>query len=376
MPEFKLPFLGGGPEGDALRGAELTTALTEMADRKAFLLVATPYISFAARLVECRPGELRLRATLSREFMLKTLQDQGFRLRIPWGMGIAAASTRLLGVEEVEGKRVLRVQVPDSFVQDEPRQAFRVAAVGASRGVVNVGGGLLLKASVDNLSTQGVCLFVAEPLPPGGLIVNRPIRLSLVLEQGPSLDLEGRLVHQDDQLLGVAFEPAPSITAKADLENWLQPKIDEARRRWDNRAALRALADQAARPRSLPEGVLILTREADLLAQMGEALGERLSLRSCGLALAPLKEALDLLPPQAIVVPWKGGGVQARHTIRSLAEAFPAGTPVVVLGLGTDYGGRELALELKPATYVAWPTAQGAFFSRLLEGLIRKAWGA
>lgn len=376
MPESKLPFLGGGPEGDALKGAELKTALTEMADRKAFLLVATPYISFSARLVECRPGELRLRATLSREFMLKTLQDQGFRLRIPWGMGIAAASTRLLGVEEVEGKRVLRVQVPDAFMQDEPRQAFRVAATGASRAVVNIGGDRLLKASVDNLSSQGVSLFVTEPLPTEGLIVNRPIRMSLVLEQGPSLDLEGRLVHQDGQLLGVAFEPAPSITAKADLENWLQPKIDEARRRWENRAALRAMADQAARPRSLPEGVLVLTREGDLLAQMSDILGERLSLRSCGLALAPLKEALDQLPPQAIVVPWKGGGVQARHTIRNLAEAFPSGTPVVVLGLGADYGGRELALELKPATYVAWPTAQGAFFSRLLEGLIRKAWGA
>jgi hypothetical protein len=268
------------------------------------------------------------------------------------------------------------VQIPDSFVQDEPRQAFRVGATGASRAVIFIGGDRLLRASLDNLSTQGVSLFVTESLPPEGLIVNRPIRLSLVLEQGPSLDLEGRLVHQDGQLLGVAFEPPPSITAKADLETWLQPKIDEARRRWENRAALRAMADQAARPRSLPEGILVLSREVDLLAQLGDILGDRLALRSCGLALAPLKEALELLPPQVIVVPWKGGGVQARHTIRNLAEAFPAGTPVVVLGLGGDYGGRELALELKQATYVAWPTAQGAFFSRLLEGLIRKAWGA
>lgn len=374
MQVSKLPFLGGGPQGDALKGTALSGALEEMAGRKAFLMVATPYISFSARLVECRPGELRLRATLSQDFMLKTLQDQGFRLRIPWGMGIAAAPTRLLGVEEVDGKRVLRVQVPERFAEDEPRRAYRVGAMGQSRAVINPGGDRLLKATLDNLSTHGASLFVTEPLPSEGLIVNRPLRLSLVLEQGPSLDLEGRLIHQDGQLLGVAFEPPPTVMSRAGLDGWLQPRIEEARRQWENRVALRAQAEQAIRPRSQPEGVLLLSRDADLLAQMGDMLGERLTLRSCGLALAPLKEALDT-PPQAIIIPWISGGLQARHTLRNLAEAFPAGTPVVVLGLGTDYGGRELALELKQATYVAWPTAQGAFFARLLEGLIRKAWG-
>ena len=370
----KLPFLGGGPQGDSLKGADLTTALAEMAERKAFLMVATPYLSFPGRVLERRGGELLIRATMSRDFLLKTLEDQGFRLRIPWGLGMAAAPTRLLGLEEVEGKRVLRVPVPDRFLEDEPRRAYRVGSVGPSRAVINAGGDRLLKASLDNLSTIGASLFVSEALPSEGLIMNRPLRLSLVLEQGPSLDLEGRLIHQDGQLLGLAFEPPPSAIVMALLEGWLQPRVDEARRQWDNRVALRAIADQAIRPRALPEGVLLLSREAGLLAQMTEVLGERLALRSCGLALAPLKEAMEM-PPQVIIVPWAGGGLQARHTIRNLAETFPAGTPVVVLGLEADYGGRELALELKPATYVARATAQGAFFVRLLEGLIRKAWG-
>lgn len=371
----KLPFLGGGAQGDTLKGPDLTAALDEMAERKGFLMVATPYLSFPGRVLERRGGELLVRATMSRDFMLKTLGDQGFRLRMPWGLGMAAAQTRLLGLEEIEGKRVLRVPVPERFVEDEPRRAFRVGSVGQSRAVINPGGDLLLKASLDNLSTHGACLFVTESLPAEGLIVNRPLRFSLVLEQGPSLDLEGRLIQQDGQLLGVAFDPPPSPTTLALLEAWLGPRIDEARRRWENRAELRAMADQAARPRTLPEGVLLLSRDAGLLAQMGEALGDRLSLRSCGLALAPLKEALET-PPQAIVVPWSGGGLQARHTIRSLAESFPAGTPVVVLGLEADYGGRDLALELKQATYVAQTTVRGAFFARLLEGLVRKAWGS
>lgn len=370
----KLPFLGGGPQGDSLKGPELAAALAEMAERKAFLMVATPYLSFPGRVLERRGGELLIRVTMSREFLLKTLGDQGFRLRIPWGLGMAAAPARLLGLEELEGKRVLRVPVPERFMEDEPRRAFRVGSVGPSRAVFNPGGDRLLKASLDNLSTHGASLFVTEALPPEGLIVNRPLRLSLVLDQGPSLDLEGRLIQQDGQLLGVAFEPPPSAPTMALLEGWLQPRVDEARRQWENRAALRAMADQAARPHALPEGILVLSRDPGLLAQMGEALGERLALRSCGLALAPLKEALET-PPQAIVVPWAGGGLQARHTIRALADSFPAGTPVVVLGLEADYGGRDLAMELKQATYVARTTIQGAFFVRLLEGLIRKAWG-
>lgn len=373
-PGAKLPFLGAAPEGDVLKGEVLVTAMTEMAARRAFLQVATPYITFPGRLVECRGGELRIRATLSRDFILKTLQDQGFRLRIPWGLGMAAAATQLLGLEEWEGKRVLRVQLPDRFVEDEPRQAFRVGAMGPSRAVLTPGGDRLWKASLDNLSALGASLFVTETLPPEGL-PHGPLRLSLVLDQGPSLDLEARLIHQDGQLLGVAFDPRPSASAQAALEGWLLPKVEEARRRWENRATLRAMAEQAARPPSLPEGILVLSRDPTLLAQVSDCLGERLTLRPCGLALAPLKEALTN-PPQVIAVPWLGGGIQARHTLRNLAEVFPPGTPVVVLGLETDSGGRDLALELKAATYVIWPTAQGAFFSRLLEGLIRKAWGS
>ncbi|GLH74674.1 hypothetical protein GETHLI_31760 [Geothrix limicola] len=374
-PISKLPFLGGGTLGDTLKGSALAQALDEMAERKAFLMVATPYLSFPARLLAWQSGEVRLRANQTREFLLRTLPDQGFRLRIPWGLGIAAASTRLLGVEEVEGRRVLCVQAPDRFVEDEPRRAFRVTKTGQSRAVINPGGDLLLRANLDNLSAVGACFFVTEPMPSEGLIVNRPLRLSMVLDQGPALDLEGRLVHMDGQLLGVAFEPPPSTVTAAALEAWLQPRVEEARRQWENRAALRAMAEQAARPRSQPEGALLLARDPALLTQLGDILGERLPIRACGLALAPLREALET-PPQVVIVPWTGGGVQARHTLRNLAEAFPAGTPIVVLGLGGDYGGRELALELKQATFVAWPTAQGAFFARLLEGLIRRAWGA
>ncbi len=50
-------------------------------------------------------------------------------------------------------------------------------------------------------------------------------------------------------------------------------------------------------------------------------------------------------------------------------------TALVVLGGPGIAGGRELAADLK-AAYAEWNPAQAVFFSRLLQGLIRKRWGA
>ena len=69
---MKPPF--AGPDGAAsIAGAALLEVLDELCERRAYLQLATPYLSFPAHALERRGEELRLRITLTQDFVTRTL---------------------------------------------------------------------------------------------------------------------------------------------------------------------------------------------------------------------------------------------------------------------------------------------------------------
>lgn len=369
---MKLPFLGpdGGP---SISGAPLGEILDELCERKAFLQVATPYLTFAAHALERRNEELRLRVTLTQDFVTRTLAPQPLRIRFPWGLGMAGGPVRILGYQVEDGKRILRLRIPSELADEDRRGAIRLVPPGQGNATLSADGETLVRAKVEDLSLLGVRVFAVEPLS-AAFVDNHMVQLSLSLELGPSLDLQAKLVHQDGQNLGLAFLPALEPPARRELEAFLLPELEEARKRWENRAALRAAAEARTRPKGLPQGVLVLGRDRDLEAGLQKVLPDTLPLRSCPPALAPLRDALET-PPRLVVLHCPKAGIQERFLLKSLAEALPATTPLVVLGGPGIAGGRELAADLK-AAYAEWNPAQAVFFSRLLQGLVRRRWGA
>lgn len=369
---MRLPFLGpdGGP---SIRGGPLGEILDELCERKAFLQVATPYLTFVAHALERRGEELRLRVTLTQDFVTRTLAPQPLRIRFPWGLGMAGGPVRILGYQVEDGKRILRVRIPPEIADEDRRGAIRLAPPGQGSATLSADGETLVRAKVEDISLLGVRVFAVEPLN-AAFVDNHPVQLSLSLEMGPSLDLQAKLVHQDGQSLGLAFLPALEPPVRNELEAFLLPELEEARKRWEIRAALRAAAEARTRPKGLPQGVLLLGRDRDLEADLQKVLPEALPLRPCPPALAPLRDALEP-PPRLVVLHYPKAGIQERFLLKSLAEALPAATPLVVLGGPGIAGGRELASDLK-AAYAEWNPAQAVFFSRLLQGLVRKRWGA
>jgi len=160
------------------------------------------------------------------------------------------------------------------------------------------------------------------------------------------------------------------------LTFWLKPRIEELQRRWEDRVALRAAAEAAARPKASPEGVLLVTKDPALEAQVRQHWPAQLLLKASIPTLPLLKKAMDT-PPQMVLLHWPGGGLQTRHLLKTLAATFPPNTPVVVLGSGVEGpAGRELAQEIKAATFLEWNVAQVLFFTRLMQGLLRRHWGS
>lgn len=375
---MKLPFLG--PDGTSMiTGTGLGDALDELCDLKGFVQLAAPYMNFPAHALERRGEELSLRVRLTQDFVARTLEPQPLRIRFPWGLSMVGGKVKILGFMQEEGKRILRVRVPKELVDEDGRGAIRLEPPTQASAMLSPDGESLVRAKVEDLSLLGVRVFALEPLTPA-FMENQPLQLSLTMDQGPRLNLQARLVHHDGQVLGLAFlgpagQPPLDPTARLELEAYLLPELEAVKNRWDNRAALRAAAKARAKPKAPPSGVLLLGRDGDLKAGVEKILGESLPVRHCAPALAPLRQTLEA-PPKLILLQVVKGGVEERFLMRSLVEALPQSTPLVILGAPGVVGGRELAAEMKASTYVEWNPAQALFFSRLLQGLIRKRWGA
>lgn len=368
-PTFAGP--GGAP---SIAGPALLEVLDELCERRAYLQLATPYLSFPAHALERRGDELRLRITLTQDFVTHTLKQQALRIRFPWALGMAGGPVKVLGYQQEEGRRVLRLQVPGELGDEDQRGAVRLEPPTPGSVILSPDGETLVKARVEDLSLLGLRVFAMEPLN-AAFVDNHLLQLSLNLELGPRLEAQARLVHQDGQMLGLAFQPPLGPQPRAELEAFLLPEYEEARKRWDNRAALRAAAEARMKPKAPPEGVLLLGRDRGLEAELRQALAGTLPVRLCPPALAPLRDALEA-PPKLVLLHLPKGGLQERFLLKSLAEALPPATPTVVLGAPGAAGGRDLASDLKAATYVEWNPAQAVFLGRLLQGLVRRHWGA
>lgn len=372
---MKLPFWENPKAQGAITGALRDEVLAELCVRRQSCLLATPYLSFDSRMMEIADGELRVRATMSREAAKHALEPQRLRVRFPWGLAFYAGTTRVLGYEQGEQRRTLRLAIPESLEPDEQRQAYRLERVGRSPGAIGSPAGDIIRITLENLSTLGAGVFCMEPIPAEGFLTGRIVSLSLTLEQGPSLRLEARICHGQGQYFGLKFEPRPSGETLKALEEWMAPRVEEARRHWDNRAELRARAEQAAKPKLPPSGILLLSRDETFGAQVEETLQGLHPVRISPPIMAPFKEALER-PPLLLLVDTAGSDMEERYRLRSLLEAQAPGCPIIVLGRGGENPDllRALVVELKARIFIEWYPDNATFFRKLVMGLIRRHW--
>jgi hypothetical protein len=371
---MKLPFLDPLPSHTSITGPPLGAILQELCDRRQHLLLSTPYLNFEARFLERKDQELRLRVMLGKEAVKHALTPNPLRIRLAWALTFYAGATHILGYEQEENRRVLRVQVPETLELNEQRRAFRVERVGRSIGAISSTEGIILRVSLENLSRSGAGIFALEPLPSDVFRAARFIDLSLPLDQGPSLNLHGRICHVDGQSLGLAFHPPATGTELDQLTQWLASRELEAQQRWENRMELRAQAERAARPKEAPAGILMLTSNNALKDQVALILKEIQPVHALCPAMGPLMET-RFQPPLLALIDISGASAEDRHRIRTLVESVDLNAPMVILGDGRESeAGRRLAQEMKAATYLDWNAQQEVFFRRLIRGLIHHRW--
>lgn len=357
--------------GNSLEARARDEALEELCDRKEVLQIATAYVSFPSRFLSREGSTLLLRANMGQQTVRHTLERNPLRLRFPWALSFWAGETRLLAYEHTEAGRFLRVALPDRLYQDDPRRHPRVDRLGQTSGALGSSGLDLVRVRVESLSLGGAGIFCLDPLEGDGFQPGRRVDCELNLPNGPSLKTGARIVHGEGQYLGLEFSPALAGPEAEGLSEWLAPRLLEAQRRWEDRAELRAQAQRAAAPKASPEGVLLVGPDASLVEPLQALLGAELPVRHSLLGMAPLKAALEA-PPRMLILDPGPLDSENRRRIRTLLDALEFLGPLVILDRQEDAVElRTFALELK-AVHVAWNPAQGLFFRRLAQGLIRR----
>ncbi len=150
-----------GSEG--LAGAALDGVLAELCDLKRTALLASPYLAFETRFLGREGNELRMWATMSRSMVENTLTQQALRIRFPWALSMWAGFTRVLGYEQGEKQRFVRLAVPERIGIDELRGHYRTDQCGRSGGTLGSESLDVVRVSVENLSAGG-----GGPLRPAG----------------------------------------------------------------------------------------------------------------------------------------------------------------------------------------------------------------
>lgn len=360
-----------------LTGATRDGIFEELAGRKSWLHLATPYFSVECRLLAREGNTLLLRVHLSREALVHALGHHPLALRFPWNLSIYKGPTHLLEVRTDDAhKRVAVVELPEYVHADERRTQFRVERTGRSRATVLLPGGRLLRASLEDISQGGTCLYSQDSLGRDELYTGMPLSLEVDLEGGASFKAQARVCHVDGYRFGLAFHPPLDPLASSDLERWIQPRRREAQRMWDNRMELRAEAEQAAAQAQVqPKGALLISGDAALAESLRptlEALGE---LRTALASVGAVKRLLSA-PPLVAILELPQVDTETRRRMRQMVEALALPCPLVIVGRGQDpEAGRTFANELKAALYFDWTPDKAVFAQRLVQGFLRRMAG-
>lgn len=357
-----------------LQGPALQAALAELCERKQSLLLATPYLQFESRFIEVVGNSLRVRATMGRQVVRHTLEKNALRLRFPWNLTFFGGPTTVQDYEDGPAGKFLRLSLPQTLGPDDLRKACRVVPGVRCYGVLGSQAMDLVRFTLEDISPFGLGAFCIEPIPATGFQEGRILDVSLTLEHGPVIEAKMRVCHGSGQNRGLSFQPPLEGLALVSLIAWLEPRLAEAQRRWDDRASFWARAERAAQPKAPPGGILLVSSDPELQQAVTQALAGTQELRTVAPALAPLRDALDLRPPYVLLLA-SAGGYEESHRLRAMLDNLPRRCPMVILGTGADTAAtRILATELKATLFLERNTLQSAFFQRLMLGLIRKHW--
>lgn len=360
--------------GNLVRNAEtIREILAQACARRELLILVTPYLRFETSFLRLEGAEIHVLATMGREDATYGLRHEDLRMRFPHGVSFLEGSTQLRGFGMMEGRRTLRLAVPEAMSEEDHRGSYRVERVGRVPVTFSTPTYDLLVGTLADISTTGARIYSTRDFAEDELLPGSSMAVTIPLTEGIRINTSVKLRHRQGRTFGVEFVPQLEEAVLQPLSRWVFQRREEDRERAVRRGTEVAAPLEGIRNVSiLPRGLVLVSNDAALEAQLQDLLGGLQPLRRVAPAAQSLKEAFAQ-NPALVFFHLPGLGLDERRRLRPMAELLQGRVPFILLGTGVEGGPLlELGTELKAAVAIVFNPARGIFFQRLVQGVLRR----
>lgn len=373
-----IPERDGGMGGNLIRNAETIQEILDGAcARRELLILVTPYLRFESSFLKLEGKDIHVLATMGRDDALFGLRHAELRMRFPHSLTFLEAGTQLKGFGIVEGRRTLRLAVPNALQEEDHRSAYRVERVGRVPVTFSTPKYELLVGTLADISTTGARVYATRDLPEDEFAPGASMAVTIPLVEGIRINAQVKLRHVHGRTFGVEFSPRLDEPLLPLLSRWIFERREEDRERAARRGveAGEPQAQEGGRNVSLvPQGLVLVSGDAALEVQLQNLLGGLQPLRRIPASAQALKEAVAQ-NPALVLFHLPSLGLDERRRLRPLAELLQGRVPFLLLGTGMEGGPLlELGTELKAAVSIVFNVARGVFFQRLVQGVLRRTY--
>ncbi len=362
--------------GNLIRNSEtIRDIYKRVCDRRELLILVTPYLRFESSFIKLEGAEVHAAATMGREDAMSGLRNASLRMRFPHGVSFLEAPTELKGFGMHDGRRTLRLAVPETLNDEDHRGAYRVDRVGRVPVTFSTPKYDLAVGTLVDISTTGAGIYSTRDFQEGELEPGQDMAITIQLTDLIRINTKVKLRHVHGRTFGLEFRPQLEDHVLNSLSRWIFEKREEDLERISRRGVETAVPGETAKVASgRPSGLLLVSADVGLETALQALLGGLQPLQRVLPTMATLKDALAQKPALVLYhVP--NLGLDERRRLKPMVESLQGRAPFLLLGTGVDGGTLlELGGELKAAVSIVFHPERGIFFQRLVQGVLRRTY--
>jgi hypothetical protein len=360
--------------GNLIRNPETIAEIFSRAcERREMLILVTPYLRFESSFLKMEKTEIQVAATMGREDATYGLRSSELKVRFPHGISFLEAPTEMKGFGMWDGRRTLRLSVPELVQEEDHRGAYRVDRVGRVPVTFSTPKYDLITGTLVNISTTGARIYSSRDFGEGEFLLGDDMAVTIQLTELIRINTKVKLRHITGRTFGVEYRPQLDDQVLHRLSSWVFEKREEDLERITRRGVETATPGGTTPAAvSQPTGLVLVSGDAALEATLRDLLGGLQPLRRVPPTMSALKETLNQRPALVLYhVP--SLSLDERRRLKPMVETFQGRVPFLLLGTTVEGGALlELGNEVKAAVSIVFNPERGTFFQRLVQGVLRR----
>jgi hypothetical protein len=362
--------------GNLIRNPDtIAEILRRACDRRELMILVTPYLRFESSFIKVEGSEVHVAATMGREDATFGLRNAGLRMRFPHRVSFLEAPTELKGFGMHDGRRTLRLSLPEALHEEDHRASYRVDRVGRVPVTFSTPNYDLVMGTLVDISTTGGRIYSTRDFQEGELQVGEDMAVTIPLTDEIRINTKVKLRHVHGRTFGVEFRPQLEDVLLNSLSRWVFEKREEDLERLARRGVETGPGGAPAKVVvGQPSGLLLVSADAGLEATLQDLLGGLQPLHRVPPTMAALKDAMSQRPSLVLYhVP--NLGLDERRRLKPMVETLQGRAPLLLLGTGMEGGPLlEVGSELKATVSIVFNPERATFFQRLVQGVLRRTY--